>query len=181
MRALLLAVLAASTVQGVDGSCTGVDCGTGATCEVGPLECTWVANNLNTNGEVQFDDVSTPAACIEQCINAGGGYTIANIDTAVLEGGSGECWCQFGDNMAEDPGETEISSCLLSTAATTYTCAITDDVAGSDRILPCTPARSPGCIVRRFLINEPTGYHKAHEFLSKALNGEGDLAERLFQ
>eukprot|EP01044_Picomonas_judraskeda_P015393 COSAG03_NODE_2570_length_2634_cov_3.452071_3_plen_126_part_01 len=98
-----------------------MECGTGAACD-DVVMCTWVANNLNTVDEQQVNDVSTPAEGIEQCRNAAGGYTIANIDTAVLEGGSGECWCQFGDNMAEDPSETDHNSCLLSTAATTYAC-----------------------------------------------------------
>ena len=110
--------------------CTGVDCGTGGTCEDVRM-CAWVANNLNTVDEQRFADVSTPAECIAQCRNALGGYTIANVDTAVLAGGSGECWCQYGDNMAEDPAETAYNSCLLSTAATSYTCVCEPGYEGS--------------------------------------------------
>lgn len=58
------------------------------------------------------------------------------------------------------------------------------EVAGSSEhsVQPCTPPRSPGCIVRRFLTNEPKGFANAHEFLTKAVNEEGDpLGERLFQ
>ena len=57
------------------------------------------------------------------------------------------------------------------------------DVAGSEHSLqPCYPARSSGCIVRRFLSNEPKGFANAHEFLAKAVNDEGDpLGKRLFQ
>ena len=107
--------------------CQSNPCENGATCsetfasespypeynQNGAFVCTWVANNLNTVDEQQVNDVSTPAECIEQCRNAAGGYTIANIDTAVLEGGSGECWCQFGDNMAEDPSESSTRPSLI--------------------------------------------------------------------
>eukprot|EP01043_Picozoa_sp_COSAG02_P092164 COSAG02_NODE_28802_length_582_cov_0.850932_1_plen_124_part_10 len=30
----------------------------------------------------------------------------------------------------------------------------------------CTPAHSPGCTLRRMLINDPTGLNTAHEFLA---------------
>ena len=46
----------------------------------------------------------------------------------------------------------------------------------------CTPARSPGCTLRRVLINDPAGLDNAHEFVAKALLDEGNpLAARLFQ
>lgn len=46
----------------------------------------------------------------------------------------------------------------------------------------CTPARSPGCTLRRVLINDPAGLNNAHEFLAKAMLDEGNpLAARLFQ
>jgi hypothetical protein len=46
----------------------------------------------------------------------------------------------------------------------------------------CTPVHSPGCTLRRMIINDPTGLNTAHEFLAKAILDDGDpLAARLFQ
>ena len=141
MRALLqvTVVVAASIVQ-VNGSCTNVQCGTGATCAVGPLSCDWVANNLNTGSgateEVQFTNTDDPAVCIEQCRDAPGTgnvpFEIASLDVGVLSGVSGECWCQYGNDLSVDPNEVAYKSCALSTMFTDgYTCSCDAGYEGS--------------------------------------------------
>ena len=47
--------------------------------------------------------------------------------------------------------------------------------------VPCNPARSPGCTLKRILLNEPSGLDNAHKFIAKAmLDAEDPLAARLF-
>ena len=47
--------------------------------------------------------------------------------------------------------------------------------------VPCNPARSPGCTLRRILLNEPSGLDNAHKWVAKATwDAEDPLAARLF-
>ena len=47
---------------------------------------------------------------------------------------------------------------------------------------PCTPATSPGCALRRFIVNNPTTHAAAHEFTAKAVTDKSDpLYAKLFQ
>ena len=136
MRALLqvTVVLAASIVQ-VDGSCTNVQCGTGAECAVGPLSCDWVANNYNTGGqgapneEVYLGDTNDPAECIALCRDAPGTggvpFDLVSLDDFIVtDGTTGECWCQYGNDLRVDPDPPPYLVCALSTVFTDgYTCS----------------------------------------------------------
>ena len=115
-------------------NCTVHDAQNCDTCDIfstlrtdGDTYCAWVPNNENTEyGEVMIGSVDSTIECIAevQKYSAKPGHDCANLgpngnqpaNVANLEGkGSGECWCQFGDNDAitEDLADFSWMACLL--------------------------------------------------------------------
>jgi hypothetical protein len=83
--------------------------------------CNWIESDSNTAGQQNIGSAASPDDCIAmvqaQCPTA----TIANIDGS----GSGGCWCQYGYNPT--PDSSGYKSCVLVTAAPTFTRAPTPE------------------------------------------------------
>ena len=83
--------------------------------------CNWIESDSNTDGQQNIGSAASPDDCIAmvqaQCPTA----TIANIDGS----GSGGCWCQYGFNPT--PDTDGYMSCVLVTAAPTFTRAPTPE------------------------------------------------------
>ena len=71
--------------------------------------CTWVENNINTDGEIYIGAATDEADCISMVVEQCPGATIANLHTD----GYGSCYCQYGTNMTFVPDSGWIN-CLLS-------------------------------------------------------------------
>jgi hypothetical protein len=98
------------------------------------------------------------SACSEPCGPAGVRQRAYVVSTAAAGGGA-TCPAAAGDAQSEGCN-VGISCCQVGIA----------------------PPRSAGCIIERFLLNEPARFDAAHEFLAKAVQDEGDsLGSRLFQ
>jgi len=68
------------------------------------LGCVWIENDYNSAGEQQAGYASSTQECFDLVRDRCPWANIVNIDENLLNGGSGQCWCQQGFTQIAEPG-----------------------------------------------------------------------------
>lgn len=108
--------------------------------EIDYASCEWIENDLNIAIEERASDAGSQVECIENVRQECPTATIANFATIANLPETGQCWCQWGDNM-RPVADAGWENCFLKTFAVFAACPAKDEAisspVGSSAVVNC--------------------------------------------
>ena len=118
------------------------------------VECEWISNNWNTDGEQYVGNVSSLEECVDLVQANCSWANIANVHESVVNGSDADCYCQHGSNDTHD-GNSSYLNCWF------------DGVSGGDTDSGCDWVRNNENTEGEQYVGDVTSLHECVQLVQE--------------